>query len=124
LALAGLVMLIFSDTVYRLWLGEGKVDIAFSLSLWGFLYFNVLMFSGKYVNFLNGISALRIQFIACIISPFLYVAIAILLIRNYHLGVYSLFIASIVANFNGFILAPLQYHKIIVEKSKSAIWYK
>jgi O-antigen/teichoic acid export membrane protein len=124
LALAGLVMLIFSDTVYRLWLGEGKVDIAFSLSLWGFLYFNVLMYGGKYVNFLNGISALRIQFIACILSPFLYVAIAILLIRNYHLGVYSLFIASIVANFNGFILAPLQYHKIIVEKSKSAIWYK
>ncbi len=124
LALAGLVMLIFSGTVYRLWLGEGKVDIAFSLSLWGFLYFNVLMFGGKYVNFLNGISALRIQFIACLISPFLYVAIAILLIRNYHLGVYSLFIASIIANFNGFILAPLQYHKIIVEKSKSAIWYK
>jgi len=124
LALAGLVMLIFSDTVYRLWLGEGKVDIAFSLSLWGFLYFNVLMFSGKYVNFLNGISALRIQFIACLISPFLYVAIAVLMIKNYHMGVYSLFIASIVANFNGFILAPLQYHKIIVKKSKSAIWYK
>ncbi|MFH1526207.1 MAG: polysaccharide biosynthesis protein, partial [Bacteroidota bacterium] len=77
-------MLIFSATVYRLWIGEGKVNIAFSLSLWGFLYFNVLMFAGKYVNFLNGISALRIQLISSTISPFLYIGIAILLIRLCH----------------------------------------
>jgi len=122
--IAGLIMLIFSDTIYRLWLGEGKVTIAFSLSLWGLLHFNVLMYGGKYVNFLNGISALRIQFISSSISPILYIVVALILIRNYHLGVYSLFIASIVANFNGYLLAPLQYRKIIVKKSKSAIWYK
>ena len=121
---AGSIMLVFSETVYRLWLGEGKVIIGFSLSLWGFLYFNVQMFAGKYVNFLNGISALRIQFISSIISPFLYLAIAILLIRNYHMGVYSLFIASILANFNGFILAPMQYYQIIIKRSRSPIWYK
>jgi len=124
LVLAGVVMLIFSQTVYRLWLGEGKVDITFSLSLWGFLYFNVMMFGGKYVNFLNGISALRIQFISSVFSPFLYIGIAVILIKYYNLGVYSLFIASILASFNGFILAPLQYNRIIVKKSKLPIWYK
>jgi O-antigen/teichoic acid export membrane protein len=124
LVLVGVVMLIFSETVYRLWIGEGKVDITFSLSLWGFLYFNVMMFGGKYVNFLNGISALRIQFISSVFSPFLYIGIAIILIKYYNLGVYSLFIASILASFNGFILAPLQYNKIIVKKSKLPIWYK
>ncbi|MDP4222855.1 MAG: MATE family efflux transporter [Bacteroidota bacterium] len=124
LFLAGLIMLIFSDTVYRVWLGKGTVDIRFSLSLWGFLYFNVMMFGGKYVNFLNGISALRIQFISSVISPFLYIAVALLLIKYYHLGVYSLFIASVIASFNGFILAPLQYNRIIVKKSDSSIWYK
>jgi O-antigen/teichoic acid export membrane protein len=123
LILAGLVMLIFSNTVYRLWLGEGKVNIAFSLSLWGFIYYNISMFGGKYTSFLNGISALRIQFLACIISPFLYVAIAILLIKHYHLGVYSLFIASIFANFNGYLLAPIQYYQIII-KNKKGIWIK
>jgi len=124
LILAGAFMLVFSNTVYRLWLGEGKVNIAFTLSLWGFLYFNVIMFGAKYVNFLNGISALRIQFLSSAISPFLYVAIAILLIKQYQMGVYSLFIASIIANFNGYLLAPLQYYQIIIKKSKSAIWYK
>lgn len=124
LILAGLFMLIFSNTVYRLWLGEGKVNIAFSLSFWGFLYFNVSMFGGKYVNLLNGISALRIQFLSCIISPFLYVAIAFLLIKHYKMGVNSLFIASIIANFNAYLMAPLQYYHIIIKKSKSAVWYK
>jgi O-antigen/teichoic acid export membrane protein len=124
LAFVGLIMLVFSDTVYRLWLGEGKVSISFTLSLWGFFYFNVLIFGGKYVNFLNGISALRIQFISSIISPFLYIAVAMVLIKYFKIGVHSLFIASILANFNAFILAPLQYNKIIVKKSKAAIWYK
>jgi len=121
---AGLMMLIFSATAYRFWIGEGKVNIPFSLSLWGFFYFNVLIFGGKYVNFLNGISALRIQFLTSIISPFIYIAIAILLIKFYRIGVCSLFIASIIANFNALILAPLQYYQIIVKRSKAAIWYK
>ena len=121
LILAGLFMLIFSNTVYRLWLGEGKVNITFSLSLWGFLYFNISMFGGKYMSFLNGISALRIQFLSCIISPFLYVALAIILIKYYQMGVYSLFIASIIANFNGFLFAPIQYYQII-NKGKQGIW--
>ena len=124
LIVVGLIMLIFSGPVYNFWLGEGKVNIPFSLSLWGFLFFNVTMFGGKYVNLLNGISALRIQFLSSIISPFLYFAVAILLIQHYHLGVYSLFVAAVLANYNAFILAPLQYYKIIIKKSKSDIWYK
>src|SRR5690606_27634215 len=117
----GIIMLIFSNYIYDLWLTEGKVNITFTLSLWGFLFFNVSMFASKYVFFLNGINALRIQFIASIISPFLYVALAILLIQYYHLGVFSLFIASIIANFNGIILAPLQYH-FVINKNRKGIW--
>jgi len=119
----GCVMLIFSEKVYRLWLGEGKVIIGFYLSLWGFLYFNVAMFAGKYVYFLNGINALRIQFWTCTISPLIYVAVAIILIKYYKMGVYALFVASIIANFNGYILAPLQYYQVII-KGKKGIWIK
>lgn len=119
----GLIMLIASGTVYRLWLGEGKVNIAFSLSFWGFLYFNVMIFGSKYVFFLNSINALRLQFISSIISPFLYVAIVLLLIKYFHFGVYSIFIASIIANFNGLLLAPLQYY-LIVNRNKKGIWIR
>lgn len=121
--LGGILMLVMSDTVYRLWLGDGTVPIEFSLSLYGFLFFNTSIFGGKYVSFLNGISALRIQFIACLISPFLYVATALLLIKYFKMGVYSLFLASIITNFNTFILAPIQYHQII-SKGKKGIWIR
>ncbi|MFI5185155.1 MAG: hypothetical protein ACHQF0_00355 [Chitinophagales bacterium] len=123
LAAIGILMLVFSETIYRLWLGAGKVNIGFALSLWGFIFFNISMFGAKYVMFLNGISALRIQFCASVISPFLYVGVAILLIKYYQMGVYSLFIASVIANFNGYFLAPLQYYQVI-NKNKKGIWIK
>jgi O-antigen/teichoic acid export membrane protein len=123
LFLAGCIMLIFSNTIYSLWLGKGKVNINFYVSLFGFIYFLTTMFADTYVSFLNGVNALRIQFIACLISPFVYIGIALLLIKYYHLGPYSLFIASVACNFNGLILAPLQYH-MIVNKKKKGIWIR
>jgi O-antigen/teichoic acid export membrane protein len=119
----GILMLIFSSSIYTLWLGKGKINIDFLLSFWGFIYFNVFMFGSKYVFFLNGISALRIQFCASVISPFLYILLAMILIKYYHMGVYSLFIAAVVANFNALIIAPVQYHMVII-KNKKGIWIK
>lgn len=121
--LGGLLMLFFSETFYILWLGENTVDISFSLSFWCFAFFVVSMFSGIYVSFLNGISALRLQFWSSLVSPIIYIALALLLIKYYRMGVYSLFIASIIANFNGIILAPIQYYQIIV-KNKKGIWIR
>lgn len=121
--IAGLIMLLFSETIYTLWLGKETVNISFVLSLWGFLYFCCLMFESKYVNFLNGISALRLQFWSSLISPFLFIALVFLFIKHYQMGVYSLFLASIIANFNGLILAPLQYYMIVV-KNKRGIWIR
>ena len=119
----GVVMLFFSDAIYSLWLGKGKVSIEFLLSFWGFVFFNMTMLSGKYVIFLNGISALRLQFWSCIVSPIIYVLAALILIKYYHLGVYSIFIAAVIANFNSYILAPVQYH-MIINKQKRGIWIK
>lgn len=123
LVFGGAIMLFFSEKVYEIWLGKGTVNIEFSLSLWGFIFFCIFMFERKYVFFLNGISALRIQFIACLISPFVYIGAALLFIKYFHFGVYALFIASIIANFNGIVLAPIQYYQIIY-KNKKGIWTK
>lgn len=119
----GFIMLLFSSIVYDIWIGDDKININFYLSFWGFMYFIITMFSSTYVSFLNGINALRIQFLACILSPFLYVGISLLLIQKFKMGVYALFIASIIANFNGYILSPLQYH-MVINKNKKGIWIK
>lgn len=123
LCLLGFLMLLFADNVYTLWLGKGTVNISANLSIWGLLYFIVAMFADKYLYFLNGISALRIQLIACLFSPFIYIAITYVLINHLNFGVHAVFIAAIIANFNGYLLAPLQYH-MIINKNKKGIWIK
>ncbi|WP_421800280.1 MATE family efflux transporter [Haliscomenobacter sp.] len=125
LALVGMsiVMLLLASRVYDLWLGKGTVHIDFQLSLWGFLFFNVTIFSNIYVAFLNGISALRLQFFSSLISPFVYIISCLVLIKHFHIGVHAVFIAAIIANFNGFLLAPIQYYQII-EKNKRGLWAK
>jgi O-antigen/teichoic acid export membrane protein len=116
------LMLLLSGAVYRVWLG-GKVNIEFILSFWGFVFFNVTMYGSKYVFFLNSISALKIQFWACVLSPIIYIIVSLILINYYHLGISSLFIASVVANFNSYFLAPLQYSQV-VNHHKKGIWVK
>ncbi|EON75602.1 O-antigen flippase Wzx [Lunatimonas lonarensis] len=122
LVFGGIGMLVFSPQVYDFWL-KGQVEIDFILSVWGFIFFISFMFGNLFVNFLNGISALRIQFWCSLISPFVYVAVAILLIRYFEMGLKSLFIASLVANFNGILVAPIQYY-LIIYKNRKGIWVK
>jgi O-antigen/teichoic acid export membrane protein len=122
LFLLSILMLMCSDTIYKLWLGKGKVHIDFILSFWGFAFVGLNIYGSKYVNFLNGISALKIQFWACLISPILYIAIAVLLIKYCRMGAYSLFIAAIIANVNT-LIAPVQYYMIII-KNKRGIWVR
>lgn len=121
--LLGIIMLFFADDIYDLWLGEETVNIDFLLSLWGLIFFTVSIFGSKYVSFLNGISALRLQFWASVLSPIVYIILTLVFIEYFKMGVYALFVASVVANFNAFILAPIQYH-MIIHKGKKGIWIR
>jgi len=121
--LIGCIMVIFSKSVFNIWLGSGKVNINFTLVIWGFIFFNVGIFGSKYVFFLNGINALRIQFWSSLISPFLYVFLLYILIYKFKFGVPSVFIAGVISNVYAYFLAPIQYFKIIT-KNKKGIWIK
>jgi len=120
--LLSIVMLALSDRIYTLWLGKNKVHIDFILSFWGFVFVAFNIYGSKYVNLLNGISALKLQFWISLGTPILYVIVAVVLIKYYRMGPESLFIASVVANVN-IIVAPIQYYQIIV-KNKKGIWVK
>lgn len=109
--LVGIVMLAISNSVYSIWI-QNKVSIDFNLSFWILLYLLVLMFSGIYVNVLNGAGKLKIQSIACMFSPIVFL-FSFYFFRKLELGVSAILIASIIANFNGLILAPLQYRRLL-----------
>jgi Na+-driven multidrug efflux pump len=119
----GIIMLVFSPIAYSIWLGDETVPIPLSLSFWCFLSIASIMFGSIFVNLLNGIGAIRIQFYSCMFSPILFLLLCWIFIKELHLGVHYLFIASILSNFNGIILAPLQYVKIFIQ-NKRGIWSK
>ena len=116
LAIVGVFMLVISNTVYKLWVGD-KVSVTFMLSLWVFIFNMVLMFGSIYVQILNGLGQLNVQTIASCISPFVFLGVTWLLINN-GVGVYAIIIGSVVANFNGFLLAPIQCMRLINKINK------
>lgn len=112
LSLAGVLMLVVSPFVYSIWIGD-KVNIAFGLSTALLIYNIAVMFSGIFVAVINGTGKLKIQVYACVVSPIVYLACFYLFTKSFEWGIYSVIVASIIANFNGLILAPLQCRSIL-----------
>lgn len=113
----GFIMLYLSDSVYNLWVGD-SVSISLSLSFWILIYNIVTMFSNLYVSFINGSGNLKIQTLACCISPFVFLGTYFGLM-HLGIGIISILVASIVANFNGLLLAPLQTFNILRKYEKA-----
>ncbi len=122
---AGLLMLLVSAKVYNLWVGAKVAHlIEFPISLLCFIFVATNMFTNIFVFVINGIGALRIQFIAGIISSAFFFILTLVLIKQFQLGVKSVLIASIISNIYGYVIAPIQVYNIFYKKAKAAIWYK
>lgn len=117
----GTIMLSVASFAYDIWIGKGVTSISFVMSFWCFIYVATTMYGSIYVHLLNGIGAVKIQFYSSLITPILFILLCWIFIENLHMGVYCIFIASIISNLNGIALAPLQYRKVFVEK-KGGLW--
>ena len=122
LSLFGIVMLIFAKQFYYIWVGD-EVTIPFHLSLVLLIYFITLTFGGIFVMFINGVGKIKLQMYSSGIGALIFIISAILLIEYFKMGVNGLVIASILSNFYGVILAPIQYRKLINKKA-TGIWAK
>jgi O-antigen/teichoic acid export membrane protein len=122
--LGGILMLVFSDKVYELWLGKNLVHVDFNISLLFLGFFSTSIFGSIFIYVLNGIGAIKIQFISAIISSIFFMCLTMLLIKRFNFGVKSVLISSIISNVFGYIIAPIQYYQIFYKKAKSKIWYK
>ncbi|MBN1989256.1 MAG: oligosaccharide flippase family protein [Bacteroidales bacterium] len=117
----GFILLLLSPFIFNLWLGRGVVDTNYTISFFMLLYVFSLMIGKAEGSVLNGIGALKIQMYSAIISPFLFVSFIYIGIK-WELGIYAVVIAGMLSNFNGFLLAPIQYKKIFKQESKNPIW--
>ena len=120
MTLGGIIMLIFSDKFYHLWIGD-KVIIPFNLSIALLIYFVTFTFGGVFTMFINGVGKVKLQMISSVIGAIVFLIAAISIIEFTDFGITGLVIASIISNFNGIIIAPIQYNKIINKKA-FGIW--
>lgn len=120
----GSVMLIFADQFYDFWLGKGVVAISFEVSLFTYIFFVLGMFASIFVNVINGIGALRVQFYSSIITSVGFILLVLFFILVLELPVWSIILASIISNVYGYLIAPIQLYNILVVRKVSSIWFK
>lgn len=119
----GIVMLIIAKPVYDIWLGKGVVNISFNISFLCLIFFATQMFATIFVHVLNGIGALQIQFYSSLLTSIGFIALSLILIKVFQLGIESILISSILSNVFGYIIAPIQYYNIFIKKSYLKVWY-
>lgn len=113
-AAGSVVLLSLSGFVYHIWVHDA-VTVPFQTSLWVMIYNIVFMFSTIFVNIVNGSGKLKIQTYSSLASPLVFLGLCFVLIKA-GVGFHSVLIAAVVANFNGYLLAPLQCRRMLAKE--------
>jgi len=122
--LTGFIMLLASDKIYDLWVGKKLIHIDFRISVLCLIYFSTGMFASIFISVINGIGALRLQFIAAVTGSLCFFVLAVIFIKVFHMGMQSILLSSIITNVFGYVIAPIQVYNIFYKKSQAKIWYR
>ncbi len=119
-SIGGIVMLIFSNKIYSLWVGQDiKVPFYLSAAIAGYIIINA--WCTIFVIFLNGVGKLKIQFYSSLIGAIINIPIALFLGKQ--LGSTGVVLSIAILSTTTAICYPIQYYKII-NKTAKGIWNK
>jgi O-antigen/teichoic acid export membrane protein len=117
-----ILMIVFSDLAYRLWVGE-DIEVPFLLSLLAGLFVITVNWNNMFVYFLNGVGKVRLQFYNAIITAIINIPLSIFFAKYLNMGISGVMLSTIVCIIFGSAWAPIQYLKIINNKAEG-IWNK
>lgn len=116
------LMLVVSDKMYYLWIGD-KVKVPFLLSVIMAFWVGINTGPSIYGNFLNGISKIRLSLYYSIFVAIINIPLSIFFASNLHLGVSGVILATALGAIPRVILQTIQYKKIMNGTAKG-IWNK
>lgn len=116
------IVLLLSEQIYEIWIGN-KVSIPFILSATIFLYILTFSFSGVYNMFINGTGKIQLQIVALGISSLIFLPLVFFLVKILNIGLVSIPISLMLISSYSFILAPIQYRKLL-NGTATGIWNK
>ncbi|AXE17027.1 hypothetical protein DR864_04400 [Runella rosea] len=102
--------------VFQFWLSD-KVSYEYETSFYIMIYYLLYINGATYVIFMNSTSKLNVQVVTSIVSVFLFLFLLKYLSKL--IGINSVSIALIVANFYGILIAPIQVMKFLKNKLKT-----
>ncbi len=119
-SIGAVLMLLLSDTAYKLWVGD-KIHVPLSVSV--VMFINVIIYNwcSIYSHFLNGLGKIKLQLFTGIAGSLLNIPLAIFLGKTF--GIFGIALSTTLISLATIILSPLQYHKIITNKA-TGIWGK
>lgn len=120
LVIIGIIMLVFSSWIYRVWIGD-KVTISYTMSALVATWVLLIAWNGIYSQFLNGLGKIKLQLYLGISSALLNVPLAIFL--GLRMGIEGVLIANVILGIICAWIYPVQYKKLINNTAKG-IWNK
>lgn len=120
ITIAALLMLLFSDFVYVLWVGK-KIIVPISVSATIAFYVVINAWNGIYSQFLNGVGKIKIQLYFALAGSLVNIPLAIFLGKT--LGIYGVVLSTAIISVMAAIISPIQYNKIINNRA-TGVWAK
>ena len=118
MSIAAILMLIFSNFIYRMWVGkEIAVPLGISVVMAAYVILNA--WCGIYSQFLNGVGKIKLQLYSGLLGALINIPLAICLGR--HLGISGVVLSTFLIAIISAIWSPVQYFKLINNKAKG-IW--
>jgi len=114
------IMYLFSNLVYRLWVGK-EIMVPLSLSAVIALYVIINAWNVIFSHFLNGVGKIKLQLYIALLGSLLNIPLAIFLGRN--LGIYGIILSTTLISVIAAVVSPIQYYKLINNKAHG-IWSK
>lgn len=122
LSIIVILMVVFSDLVYKLWVGD-EIKVPFLLSILTGLFVIIANWNNMFSYFINGVGKVRLQFYYAIITAILNIPLSVFLAKNLNMGISGVMLSTVICLIIASVWAPIQYHKIINNKA-AGIWNK
>ena len=114
------ILILVSKEFYFIWVGK-EVEIPVVLSALMGLYVIIRTENSIFVNFINGTGKIKLQVYYLIIEMIINIPISVFFARNLEMGSAGVILGTCISLTPSFVLAPLQYLKIINNKA-TGIW--
>ncbi len=116
----GIMMLVFSGFIFKVWIGN-SFAVPISISILSLSWILLTAWNGIFGQFLNGVGKIKLQLCLGISGAIINVPLAIILGRL--MGISGVLLANVLLGLLSAWIYPLQYKKIITKKA-SGIWDK